>query len=177
MHATLKFKKTNFSEIVLAIYLFIYFIYSENNKICPLQKINAPNHYFYFILFYFRDNFFLFFFVLFFLDKKSGIFGFSRLDSNNFAIYIWEFLANIFISQIWRKKKGFTPLSPLKCQYVVLLLLIKKRKKEPFFWGEKWGKMFFSIFPCLFCQKHKVLFTRKWQRSSFYLGFVNWGII
>ncbi len=159
MHATLKFKKTNFSEIVLAIYLFILFIRKTTRFVPYKNQCSKP---FYFLNFIFGTNFFSFF--SFFLDKKFGIFGFSKLDSTNFAIYFWEFLANIFISQIWRKKKGSTPLGPLKCQYVVLLLLLlllKKRNKEPFFWGEKWGNFFFSIFSCLFCKKHKVLFTRK----------------
>ncbi len=82
---------------LLAIYLFILFIiYSENNKICPLQKSMFQTNFFNFIL---GTTFFSFFFP-FFLDKKFGIFGFSRLNSNTFAIYFWDFLANIFISQI-----------------------------------------------------------------------------
>jgi hypothetical protein len=88
--------KTNFSEIFLAIYFFILFI-RETTRFVPYK--NQCSKPLFFILFYFRDKK-NFSFFSFFLDKKFGIFGFSKLDSTNFAIYFGEFLANIFISQI-----------------------------------------------------------------------------
>jgi hypothetical protein len=78
------------------IYLFIY-LFGKQQDLSP-TKINVPNHYFFFNLIFGTKNFSFFF--SFFLDKKFGIFGFSKLDSTNFAIYFGEFLANIFISQI-----------------------------------------------------------------------------
>jgi hypothetical protein len=55
------------------IYLFIYLFIFGKQQDLSRTKINVPNHYF--ILFYFRDNFFQFFFSFFWI-KSLEFLGF-----------------------------------------------------------------------------------------------------
>ncbi len=83
------------------------------------------------ILFYFRHNFFHFFSFLF-LDKKFGIFGFSRLDSTNFAIYIFGNFWPIFLYHKFEggKKRFHTSWSlEMPIYSIIIIIIIIKEKK------------------------------------------------